>query len=298
MGHLYYQMGILFSLSALGFAANKLNIMDEASNNHFSKLIVNITIPALIISSSLNSMEAGIVQVLNVLGVAALMFIVTSILSRYLVKWLRMERTVELMLNYSNLGFMGMPIVTGIYGETGVFYVSLFMMIFNISLFTHGIRIFNSNKNSQLSLKQSLNAGSISAFIAMILFFLKIPIPGMISDLLQMVGSITPPLAMIIIGSTLAQIRLKEFYDIRKLSIFVLLKMVLYPVLVYAILTMIIRDPMIVNIATILWALPSAGNVSMVCTEYEGNTELVTKGIFLTTIASVITLPCLINFLL
>lgn len=298
MGHLYYQMGILFSLSALGFAANKLKIMDEASNNHFSKLIVNITIPALIISSSLNSMEAGIVQVLNVLGVAALMFIVTSILSRYLVKWLRMERTVELMLNYSNLGFMGMPIVTGIYGETGVFYVSLFMMIFNVSLFTHGIRIFNSNKNSHLSLKQSLNAGSISAFIAIILFFLKIPIPGMISDLLQMVGSITTPLAMIIIGSTLAQIRLKEFYDIRKLSIYVLLKMVLYPVLVYAILTMIIRDPMIVNIATILWALPSAGNVSMVCTEYEGNTELVTKGIFLTTIASIITLPCLINFLL
>ena len=297
MSHLYYQMGILFSLCALGFAANKLNIMDEASNNHFSKLIVNITIPALIISASLNSMEAGIVQVLNVLGVAALMFIVTSILSRYLVKWLRMERTVELMLNYSNMGFMGMPIVTGIYGETGVFYVSLFMMIFNISLFTHGIRIFNSNKNSQLSLKQSLNAGSISAFIAIILFFLKIPIPGMISDLLKMVGSITTPLAMIIIGSTLAQIRLKEFYDIKKLSIFVLLKMVLYPVLVYVILTMIIRDPMIVNIATILWALPSAGNVSMVCSEYEGNTELVTKGIFLTTIASVITLPCLINLL-
>lgn len=297
MSHLYYQMGILFSLCALGFAANKLNIMDEASNNHFSKLIVNITIPALIISASLNSMEAGIVQVLNVLGVAALMFIVTSILSRYLVKWLRMERTVELMLNYSNMGFMGMPIVTGIYGETGVFYVSLFMMIFNISLFTHGIRIFNSNKNSQLSLKQSLNAGSISAFIAIILFFLKIPIPGMISDLLQMVGGITTPLAMIIIGSTLAQIRLKEFYDIKKLSIFVLLKMVLYPVLVYVILTMIIRDSMIVNIATILWALPSAGNVSMVCSEYEGNTELVTKGIFLTTIASVITLPCLINLL-
>ena len=297
MSHLYYQMGILFSLCALGFAANKLNIMDEASNNHFSKLIVNITIPALIISASLNSMEAGIVQVLNVLGVAALMFIVTSILSRYLVKWLRMERTVELMLNYSNMGFMGMPIVTGIYGETGVFYVSLFMMIFNISLFTHGIRIFNSNKNSQLSLKHSLNAGSISAFIAIILFFLKIPIPGMISDLLKMVGSITTPLAMIIIGSTLAQIRLKEYYDIKKLSIFVLLKMVLYPVLVYVILTMIIRDPMIVNIATILWALPSAGNVSMVCSEYEGNTELVTKGIFLTTIASVITLPCLINLL-
>ena len=297
MVNIYKQMGILFSLCAVGFFANKFKIMDEASNQKFSKFIVNITIPALIISSSLSSVDSDMIQVFKVLGIAALMFIVTSILSRYLVKWLRMERTMELMLSYSNLGFMGIPMVSCLYGETGVFYVSLFMMVFNISLFTHGIHIFNSDKNIRFSFKQILNAGSISAFIAMILFLFKTPIPGTISELLRLVGNITTPLAMIIIGSTLAQIRIKEFYDIRKLFIFAIFKMVLYPVLVYVILSFTVWDSMIVKTATLLWALPTAGNVSMVCSEYEGNAELVAKGIFMTTIASVVTIPVLVQIL-
>ena len=289
---------MLFGFILVGYVANKTKILDDISNQKISKFLINITIPATIINSSIGQASENNSNVLIVFLVAVCFYILIPIMSRFISKLLKQEPTFELMLTYSNLGFMGIPIVEAIYGKDIVFYVTIFMMIFNISIFSMGILTLSKNKTEKnFSMKQFLNPGIISAIIAIIIYGFKIQIQNDISNIIANVGSITTPLAMIIIGSTLGEIQLQTAFSDMKMYIFVGLKLIGYPILIYVILRMLRMDEQIIGVVVILTSLPTAGNVSMVCSEYGGDMNMVTKGICISTLFSVITIPLWINFI-
>ena len=293
-----HQLIMLFGFILVGYVANKTKILDDISNQKISKFLINITIPATIINSSIGQASENNSNVLIVFLVAVCFYILIPIMSRFISKLLKQEPTFELMLTYSNLGFMGIPIVEAIYGKDIVFYVTIFMMIFNISIFSMGILTLSKNKTEKnFSMKQFLNPGIISAIIAIIIYGFKIQIQNDISNIIANVGSITTPLAMIIIGSTLGEIQLQTAFSDMKMYIFVGLKLIGYPILIYVILRMLRMDEQIIGVVVILTSLPTAGNVSMVCSEYGGDMNMVTKGICISTLFSVITIPLWINFL-
>lgn len=288
------QMIKLFGLILIGYTLNKLKILDEVSNKKFSTFLVNVTIPALIISSSIGQGLSDKEDIITVVSLGIGMFILLPMISTVIVKILNIDKTYKLMLNYSNLGFMGIPIISSIYGDDKVFYVCLIMMTFNISIFSHGIYIIQSDSKGKFDIKSMLNPGIISAVIAIIIYIFSLHVNSCISDLLGQVGGITTPLAMIVIGSTLAEVNIFSIFNDRMMYVFTMLKMIIYPLIIYLILIMIIDNSMIIGLMTILCGLPTAGNVSMVCSEYDGNIELASKGICITTAFSLITLPLLI----
>lgn len=279
---------------AVGYIANTIGVVNDSSNKHFSKYIVNIAIPFTIINPTINQVSIDKMEVLRIMGFAIGMFIFIPAISFIIVKILKIERTYELMLNYSNLGFMGIPVISSMYGEKAVFYISIFMMIFNISIFSHGVIILNANNdNFKINLKSLLNSGIISAFIALAIFMFKIPVHLYIRNILSSVSNSMTPLAMIVIGSTLADVEIKDVFTDKMLYVFTLLKMFVYPLMTYAVLYAFGGNSMVVGITVILVGLPVAGNISMICSEYDGNIELVTKGIFMSTVFSIISLPIL-----
>ncbi|AIQ75848.1 hypothetical protein PODO_22715 [Paenibacillus odorifer] len=289
------QILILFGLMAIGFIANKRGILDESSNRSFSKLIINIAIPATIISSSIGQNMDNKMEAMTVFAVAMAVFIITPIFGRFFVKKLKMNKTYEIMLVYSNLGFMGIPIISSIYGESAIFYVSIYMMLFNISLFSYGISIIQKDDASRVGIfKNLINPGIISAILGLVIFILDIPVPLPLVKLLATIGSVTTPLAMIVIGSTLAAVSIRDVIKDKTLYQFTFLKIVLIPGVLWFILQFFIHDAMILGIAVILTSLPTAGNVSMLCLEYDADVELVTKGIFMSTIFSLVTIPVLL----
>jgi len=285
-------MILLFGLMAIGFIGNKTGIMDQVSEKKFSQFIVNISIPATIINSTIGQSTENKAAVFQIMAVAAGVFIFIPIVSTLLTKILKIERTYELMLNYSNLGFMGIPLVLSVYGEEYVLYVSVFMMVFNISLFSHGISILHiGNKKNGINIKKLLNPGILAAFIAIIIFMFKIPIPALLSNIISNIGSSTTPLAMIVIGSTLANVKIIDVLKDKMIYVYTILRLIVYPLLAFVILRMFINDPIILGITVMLIGLPTAGNISMVCAEYNGNVELVTKGLCMSTIFSLVTIP-------
>lgn len=289
------QILILFGLMTIGFIANKRKILDESSDRSFSKLIINIAIPATIISSSIGQNMEDKIKAISVFTTAAAVFIITPFISSFLVKKLRMDKTYKIMLVYSNLGFMGIPIISTIYDESAVFYVSIYMMLFNISLFSYGISLVKKRDTRRVGiLKNLINPGIVSAILALGIFMLDIPVPLPIVKLLEAIGSITTPLALIVIGSTLAAVNIRDVIKDKTLYLFTFLKIILIPAALWFILQFFIQDPMILGIAVILSSLPTAGNVSMLCLEYNGDAELVTKGIFMTTLCSLVTIPVLL----
>lgn len=198
----FKQMIILFILMIVGYLANKKKIMTVDSDKLFSKLIVNITSPALIIYSVLSGDHLkDKTMVLYIFIVAILYYILIPIIAKLLIVIFRIKKDIaaiyESMLVYSNLGFMGIPVVSVIFGNSAVLYVSIFMSVFNVSIFTYGILLLskdmkgpNNNKNS-FNVKNFFNPGTVSAIIAIAIYLMDISLPEVIAEPIKLAGDIT-----------------------------------------------------------------------------------------------------------
>jgi len=170
------------------------------------------------------------------------------------------------------------------------------MMIFNIHMFTIGIITLQGKPDSLATmLKKLCTPGIISALLAFVIVLFHLNAPAPVARLIGSLGSVTIPLAMIIIGSQLAQVRFREVLTKPSLYIMSLLKLVVYPVIVYVVLRIIIGPGMITEIATILMGLPVAANVTMLCSEYDGDVSLAAQGTCVSTLLSLITIPIMLS---
>lgn len=290
MNEVVTQLIMLFGYIAVGFVCNKVHILDEVSDKYFSKLLLEITLPASIIASSIGQDDTDKMQAFIILGLAVAIFLFLPLLGAGFQKLTKCEDTYKLMLTYSNLGFMGIPIMNAMYGDTGTFYASLFMMIFNVSVFSYGVSVLDESGKG-MDFKQLISPGMLSAVIALMIFSIGISVPALITKFLTSVGSVTSPLAMITLGSTIAAVNFKEAAKNKMLYIFSACKIIVWPAIVYGILQFFITDSVILGVCTILISLPVAGNVNMLCISYDGNKKLAAEGTCISTVLSLVSIP-------
>lgn len=291
-------MFMLFGLMAIGYVCGKTEVLDATANAKLSGFLLKATLPATILNSAVSqsSMDLGVVR--HVTFTAMGVFILLPVISKILTQVFHLSTTYQLMLNYSNLGFMGLPIISSVYGQESSFFVAIFMMIFNIHIFTFGIITLQGKPDSlRTMLKNLCTPGIISAILAFVIVLFHIRVPGPVSGLLGSLGSVTTPLAMIIIGSQLAQVRFREVLTRPELYVMSLLKLAVYPAIVYAVLRLIIGPGMVTEIATVLMGLPVAANVTMLCSEYGGDVSLSAQGTCVSTLFSLLTVPVMLSIL-
>ncbi len=289
MGEIGVQLFSLFGFILSGFICNKIGIFDETSDKYFSNFLLKITLPAAIIASAAGQNLENKLSAFIVLGLATGIFIITPLLGILFQKIFKSDDMYKLMLTYPNLGFMGFPIVKALYGETGLFFASLFMIVFNLSIFSYGISVVQ--KGTRLSLKKLLNPGIAAAIMAIIIFVFSIPVPIVLENFLSKIGGITSPLAMVTIGSTLAEVHFRSLFKEKFLFFFSFCKLVVWPCIIWFLLHFIIQDPVILGVCVILTSLPVAGNVTMFAITYNGNRSLAVKGTCMSTILSFLTIP-------
>jgi malate permease and related proteins len=296
------QMAILFIIMALGFAANKFNILTPDSNKMLSKVVINIAMPCTILSSVLSGevtasgTDAAYFMLLS-LAAYALVFIVSAPLP-----WLlRTHKTdnglYRFMLVFGNVGFMGFPIIQSIFGMGAVFYVTLFNIAFSLLCFSVGI-VMVSGKGDKINLKVLINPTMIVSVVTILLFYTKLHVPSVIADTAVLVGRMTTPSAMLVIGSTLAVIPFKEVFGEVRLYPLSVMKLLVVPLLTWLVLRFFITDQLMLGVLVTLSGMPAATNAAMLSMEYGGNEKLASKAIFITTLFSVATIPLIVFLLL
>jgi len=125
------QMIILFLLMAVGFICRKRGIITESGSKCVSAIVVNVANPALILSASINK-ESTIqgMDLLRTVGLALGMYVFLIILAYILPKLLRCDKktakSYRVMTVFSNIGFMGYPLLNAMYGSTSLLYASIF----------------------------------------------------------------------------------------------------------------------------------------------------------------------------
>lgn len=296
------QMIVLFLMMAAGYAANRCRVMSKESEQLFSKLIVNLTCPALIINSVTTSGRLESMGALfAIFGAAAVYYVLLPLLSKGLVRLLRVpaERAAEYesMLVYSNLGFMGIPVANAVLGPDSVLYLSIFMAVFNISVFSYGTLLIQPGEGGKVHFRKMVNPGTVSAVAAILLYLLEVQLPSLILQPVASIGSTTTPLAMLVIGSSLARQPLREVLQEKSLLPFTLLRLLALPAAVLLVCRWFLHDPMLLGALVLVSAMPVASNVVMLCNELGRDSSYISKGVFFSTVFSVVTLP-LISLLL
>ncbi|MBQ8975183.1 MAG: AEC family transporter, partial [Oscillospiraceae bacterium] len=208
------QMGVLFILIAVGFIANKGRIMSAEANRWITKLVINIAMPCTILNSVVNcTVEAsGFTALLFFLLCMATMLI-GFLVSFFVPKLLRVPAAdvglYRFMLSFANVGFMGYPVCEAVFGPSSSFYVAIFNILFSILSFSVGLTIIAGDRG-RFNIRLIINPAFVGGVITLIIFITRFQLPTVLCHAIGTLGKVTTPAAMLITGSTLAMIPIKQ----------------------------------------------------------------------------------------
>lgn len=301
----FNQILILFSLLMIGVIVKRLELVDNSLKQNLTNLIIYVTLPALLIDS-MNyefSLER-LIQLGNVFIISLVVYAVMIGLSYIAIKLLTnrgaAQDIYQFILVFANVGFMGYPVIKVIYGTSEVvFLAAIYNLVFNILLWSLGVMIISRSQedNPGFSYDNLINPGIISIGIGFILFLFSIELPQFIEQTLEILGETTTPLSMLVVGSILAQVKLREIFSNFRLWLIAIIRLLGFPILTLLLLRNFSLDPLVLGVVVILTAMPAAANTAIFAQEFGGDEALASEGVFLTTLLSVVTIPLIVHLL-
>lgn len=304
------QMTVMFLMMAVGYLCYKKQILTEEVSKKVSAIVVNVANPCMILSSALTDQKMQGKELLQMLAIVALMYVFLLVLAQLLPKILRIRKesrgAYAAMVVFANIGFMGFPILSAMYGNGALLYGSVFQIPFNILIYTYGVAVLTRKPDAcerpELDriemLKKIFNIGVIACIAAMFIYFLRIPVPSFLQAFITNLGNLTAPLSMMIIGASLAQMPLKELFLDGKLLVFSLVKLLLLPAIWMLMVNRLAEQEILRGVCLVMMATPAGSMTAMLAQQYGGDYETASRGVALTTVLSVITMPVLAAFFL
>ena len=293
-------MMTLFAIVIVGYVAGRLGYMGGEFDKRLSSLVINFTCPALILASAMTGDLPDRRLILPLLGISALTYVlltgVAFLLPRFLTKQKDDEGIVGFALMFGNVGFMGYPVVASIFGQQAVFYAAVLNVVNTFAVFTIGTILIlgNLGDGRHFQKKVLYSTPMLSAYLAMLIVALGIDnIPGVISQPLTMIGNITVPAALLIIGSSMSQLSVRTMLGNPTVYATTLLRLALLPVGVHFLMRLVGFDSYVVDINTMVIAMPVATYGTILCLKYNRSTTLITEVTLITTLLSMLTIPLL-----
>ena len=303
----------LFAIVVVGYIAGKLGYMGETFDKRLSKVVIDITCPALILSSAMTGELPDRRYILPLLGISVLTYAlltgVALLLPRFLTKKKDDEGVIGFAMMFGNVGFMGYPIVASIFGHEAVFYAAVLNVVNTFTVFTIGTMLVVGKNQStveekEMSRKKMLrkvlySTPMLSAYLTMLIVALEIKdIPEFISQPLTMIGNITVPAALLIIGSSMSQLPLRALLGNGTIYTTTLMRLAVLPVGIHYLMTLLGFSSFVVGINTVVIAMPVATYGTILCLRHGKDTTLITEVTFITTLLAMISIPLLVTFLL
>lgn len=298
---LLQQMMVLFIIMMIGFVCRRIGLIRAEGSKMLSGIVVNVANPALILSSSANK-ESSIQgkELVITLGLAVCFYLIFLVLAEIVPRVLRVSKedlgVYKAMTVFSNIGFMGFPLLSAMYGSEALLYASLFTIPYNILIYTYGVSSMSKEdkdkeQKSSIPWSKIFNIGVIFSIIAVVLYLTKLPVPTVITDAAGTLGNLTAPLSMIVIGDAMSQMKIKELITDKKLMLFTGIKLLVIPIAGLFFIKHLNLSPMLTGVCMVMLSTPVGSMTAMLAQQYDGNYELASKGVAVTTLLSVITMP-------
>ena len=289
---------LLFTM-AVGFYLNKKNILDQETSKKMSAMVMNFTAPLLIISSA--SQVAGDNQSVILLMLFSGLFLyflfpVISLAAAKLVHAPSDCRGVyQCMVMLANTAFMGYPVVQALYGESAIFYTTIFNFGYNILFYTYGSFLMDKDAGqaSKFEPRRLLSAGFLAGMVALIIPFSGITLPDMILQPCSFIGNITTPMSMLIVGSNMANYPIRDIFSEKRIYVMAFIRLLVMPVLTAAYMSLLTDDPLLICMTAMTIGMPVGSMVAMASSKYEKQGRIGSISVVMTTICSMATIPIL-----
>lgn len=291
-------MAELFLLLVLGYGLARGGMIDSGTNGKLSALVVHISMPALILASVSENMDKGNLTEVGSFFLAGIGFYagmagLAYLLTRLLRVPVSERGTYQFMLIFSNCTFMGFPIMEALYGTRAIFLSSIFNLPFNLLAFSYGIILLAGKEESKAGFRfrKLLTPGIIASLLALLLFAIRLKLPQVVLQTLDVAGGLTTPLSMLVLGASLSELPIREVFCEGRIYWMSLFRLLVLPMLTYFLMNWMTSDEMLIGIATMTAAMPVASMSVMLSKQYGGNTRLAAIGVFVSTLLSLGSIP-------
>lgn len=297
------QVAVLGVLMLVGMVARKTQIINDTISKGLSNILVNIALPAMIISAFEISFSKEMFQkVLLILLISIVLHFLFVLLAKSIFKKYPEDKknVFHIFFIFPNAGFMGLPFIQAIYGEMAVLYASVFLIPHHILLWTYGQGLFmkEDQKEKKIDiLKHIKNPAVLAVIIGFILFIFSIKIPYLLSMPMSMLGALTSPLAMMIVGDKIAQIYFRDIFSDKDVYYGSLYRLVVLPILTMVLVKFLTQDPLLIQVCVTLISLPSAITTVIFPQKFNGDSLFGSKCVVVSHILSIITIPIILSFI-
>jgi len=323
---LAFSVGVMFIMMAPGIILKKCGLSVDGLGKGLSNLVLYVAQPVLVFSAYLREFDAeillGSLYVLIFSVVAHGIFTLVAMLS-----FKKAPDAIRRMLRFatifSNAAFMGMPLIEAVLGAESLIYASVYNITFNVFLWSLGVHICTADRDynadgkidehtdgviekkhkSEVSIaKVLLHPVTLAAILGLVFFFLplsKDDVPELITQCLDKISALVAPLSMIVLGLRLAELDLKGFFKDINLYVFLALRHVILPAIVWGVMRLCILFGLgieyeVVASVLIMAAAPAATSATMFAEKYNCDAAYVSKIVAASTILSLVTMPLVI----
>jgi predicted permease len=291
------QVIILALIMLVGIIARKKGMLNEEVNSKLSDFLLNITLPCLIVTSFSFEYSAEMMNNIKLIFFySVLIHLVLIFLSKvFALRFSGSSRKViRFVAVFSNSGFMGFPVLFGLYGNIGVFYGAVFNIPWNIFMLSFGSMLFTGKKDLKSLRRVITHPGIIATAIGILMFVFSLSMPLPLEKALVSVGAMTTPLSMIIVGSMLAEIKFREVFSGFAVYYVSAVRLIAAPLLTLAIMRLLNADQLLTEIAVTIEAMPAAVIATVLASKFGGDTKLASRCVFISTIISMVTIPLIV----
>ena len=291
---------ILFAIAA-GYGANRLGYLGGETDQKISKLILNITMPAMIVAAVITGEELPEISViLSILEVGVVFYVLEFAFVLTVPKLLPgtagQKGVYRYTLAFPNVGFIGYPVAVALYGDGALFYAAILALPFNLLSYSLGPLMLAGA--GRFRWRQLLSPCIVASVLGLVLALTRLRPPAMVGEMLDFVGSITVPLSLLVVGSLLAHMSPGKVLRSPKLWVLSVLRLLVMPALLCLVLRGMHIEAMVLGIAVSQMGMPVAVNGTLLSMEYGGDTEAMAQVTFLTTLGAIVTIPVLAAVLL
>ena len=299
----------LLVLVGAGVVLVKTKLLKKEDSVALSKISVFLLSPCVIVSSFSMKVDGKAGQsLLLCFFYAILANFLFLFLGTLLRKPLHLSPVEEMSLEYTNCGNFVLPIVASVLGEEYLLYVSAYITVYNLLVWTHGIHLFQGKaeqtkeerSKENAFLKILFNPNILAILFGVFLFFTKISLPAPISLAFSDLGKMIGPISMLITGIILGSMSFKKILSYRRIYMVTAFRLLFFPFIYLLLISVLSRidgflDNPVLFLVTFLSAMaPAAANVSQFAILYGKEEEYASCINIFTTLCTIISVPILV----
>ncbi len=286
----------------LGWAIAKLGLMSEVFERELSRLLLQVALPCLVLSSAMGDVELpSVSDTFALMGATCILYLIATLVALAVTFAMRVPKGTECVYQFivifGNCGFIGFPVITAVLGKQALLYAAIGLIPSNIFMFTVGIMLFSGMEGGMKKQLRNLAAcfktpGLLSSLAVLVMVLTGFTDWGVLGDSITIVGNMTTPAALLLMGSSISKYSPISMLTNWRAYVAAACRLLIAPLLGLAALKFWPGlNPFFITTLVLMVAMPVGSNGTLYCIQYRKDALPMMQGTFLSIVASILTIP-------